>query len=108
MRNSPSINLAGQAFSENAQNSRTALCILIKFCMLYLLSELGITRNSVVYKIVILPLALKRSPKRRYLPLARTILEFVETVMMGHFFIVKTNLLSSHKTHPIWLFVQTN
>ena len=31
---SSSINLAGQAFSENAQNSWTAWCILIKFCML--------------------------------------------------------------------------
>ena len=31
---SPGINLAGQAFSENAQNSWTAWCILIKFCML--------------------------------------------------------------------------
>ena len=53
---SPSINFAGQAFSENAQNSWTAWCILIKFCMLlyhYL-------RDSVVNKIVILRLALKR------------------------------------------------
>ena len=31
---SPSINLAGQAFSENAQNSWTGWCILIKLCML--------------------------------------------------------------------------
>ena len=29
-----SINLAGQAFGEKAQNSWTAWCILIKFCML--------------------------------------------------------------------------
>ena len=58
---SPSINLACQAFSENAQNSWTTWCILIKFCMLlYYYLDWELPEFSVVNKIVILPLALKR------------------------------------------------
>ena len=74
-----------------------------------LISLLGITRNSVVNKIVILPLALKRFISQDEIsPFTQNYFKICQNGDNGSHFIVKTNLISSQKTHPIRLLVQTN